>query len=146
MMAVFFWVVVPCKLEWVYQRFRGMYCLHHQVDGALMMEAMQTSQTLVNSYQTTRRYNPEDSHLHSHLRENLCTPSLVRAVDIHLYSWRAGFSSPSGNLISWYVFVIFVSPSRRMVGCLKEATRFCIICADEKLSKVFYTVSSREVS
>jgi hypothetical protein len=38
---------------------------------ALMMEAVQTSETLVNSYQSTRRYNPEDSHLHSHRRENL---------------------------------------------------------------------------
>jgi hypothetical protein len=30
----------------------------------LMMEAARTSETLVNFYQTTRRYNPEDS---SHL-------------------------------------------------------------------------------
>jgi hypothetical protein len=29
----------------------------------LMMEAARTSETLVNFYQTTRRYNPEDSHL-----------------------------------------------------------------------------------
>jgi hypothetical protein len=28
---------------------------------ALMMEAARTSETLVNFYQTTRRYNPEDS-------------------------------------------------------------------------------------
>jgi hypothetical protein len=38
---------------------------------ALMMEAVQTSETLVNSYQSTRRYNPEDGHLHSHRREIL---------------------------------------------------------------------------
>jgi hypothetical protein len=31
---------------------------------ALMLEAASTSETLVNFYQTTRRYNPEDSHLH----------------------------------------------------------------------------------
>jgi hypothetical protein len=30
-----------------------------------------TSETLVNVYQTTRCYNPEDSHLHTHRRENL---------------------------------------------------------------------------
>jgi ribosomal protein L17 len=36
-----------------------------------MMEAAKTSETLVNFYQTTRRYNPEDSHLRSHRRENL---------------------------------------------------------------------------
>jgi hypothetical protein len=38
---------------------------------ALMMEAGRTSETLVNFYQTTRRYNPEDSHLRTHRRENL---------------------------------------------------------------------------
>jgi hypothetical protein len=30
---------------------------------ALMMEVARTSETLVNFYQTTRRYNPEDNHL-----------------------------------------------------------------------------------
>jgi hypothetical protein len=30
---------------------------------ALMMEAARTSETLTDFYQTTRRYNPEDSHL-----------------------------------------------------------------------------------
>jgi hypothetical protein len=38
---------------------------------ALMMEAARTSETLVNFDQTTRRYNPEDSHLRTHRRENL---------------------------------------------------------------------------
>jgi hypothetical protein len=28
-----------------------------------MMEAARTSETVANFYQTTRRYNPEDSHL-----------------------------------------------------------------------------------
>jgi hypothetical protein len=53
-MAVF-WVVAPCSL----------------VEIALMMEAARTSATLVNFYQTTRCFNPEDSHLHTHRRENL---------------------------------------------------------------------------
>jgi hypothetical protein len=38
---------------------------------ALMMEAASTSETLVNFYKTTRLCNPEDSHLHTRLRENL---------------------------------------------------------------------------
>jgi hypothetical protein len=46
-MAVF-WVVAPCRL----------------IDIALMMEAVQISETSVNSYQSTRRCNLEDSHLH----------------------------------------------------------------------------------
>jgi hypothetical protein len=67
-MAVF-WVVTLCSLVEVYQRFRGPCCLLF----ALMMEAARTSETLVNFYQTTRRYNPEDSHLrklHSFSFEN----------------------------------------------------------------------------
>jgi hypothetical protein len=59
-MAVF-WVVAPCGLVEVYQRFRGPCCPLHQ--GALMMEAARISETVVNFYQAARRYNPEDSHL-----------------------------------------------------------------------------------
>jgi hypothetical protein len=57
-MAVF-WVVAPCSLEEVYQRFSGRIA----VAIALTMEAARTSETLINFYQTIRRYNPEDSHL-----------------------------------------------------------------------------------
>jgi hypothetical protein len=37
---------------------------------ALMMEAARSSETLVNFYQITRRYNPEDSHLRTNRRDN----------------------------------------------------------------------------
>jgi hypothetical protein len=53
-MAVF-WVVVPCSLVEVYQRVRGNALV------ALMVEAASTSETLLNFYQTSPRYNPEDS-------------------------------------------------------------------------------------
>jgi hypothetical protein len=36
-----------------------------------MMEVARSSETLVNFYQTTRRYNPEDSHLRTNHSENL---------------------------------------------------------------------------
>jgi hypothetical protein len=36
-----------------------------------MMDAESTSETSVNFYQTTRRYNPEDSYLRIRHRENL---------------------------------------------------------------------------
>jgi hypothetical protein len=77
-MAVFW--VVPCSMVEAYQRFRGPCCLHHQGDRpvvapcsaiALMMEAARTPETLVDFCQATRRYNPEDSHLRTHRRENL---------------------------------------------------------------------------
>jgi hypothetical protein len=45
------------------------------------MEAARTSETLVNLYQTTRCYNPEDSHLHTHRRENL--ESYLAIYSIH---------------------------------------------------------------
>jgi hypothetical protein len=61
-MAVF-WVVAPCSVVEVYQHFRSPCCLI-----ALMMEAVRTSETMVNLYQTTWRYNPEDNHLQSPLR------------------------------------------------------------------------------
>jgi hypothetical protein len=43
-----FWVVAPCSLVEVYQRFRGPSCLHHQGD----VKTASTSETLVNFYQT----------------------------------------------------------------------------------------------
>jgi hypothetical protein len=44
---------------------------------ALMMEAARTSETLVNFYQTTQRYNPEDIHLRTHCHENLKSYLLI---------------------------------------------------------------------
>jgi hypothetical protein len=47
-----------------------------------MMEAARTAETLVNFYQPTRRYNPEDSHLRIHRRENL--KSYLASEDVRL--------------------------------------------------------------
>jgi hypothetical protein len=68
-MAVF-WLALLCGLVEVYGRFKGTCCCLHHGD-AVMMEAAITSETSLNFYQTTRRYNPEDSHLHTRRRENL---------------------------------------------------------------------------
>jgi hypothetical protein len=38
---------------------------------ALMMEAVSTTEASVNIYQSTRRYFPENSHLHNRRREKL---------------------------------------------------------------------------
>jgi hypothetical protein len=46
-----------------------------------MIEAQSTSETSVNFYQTTRRNNSEDSHLHTRRRENLKSHSFFIAYD-----------------------------------------------------------------
>jgi hypothetical protein len=38
-------------------------CITERIGIDLMMEASRTTEILVNFYQTTRRYSPEDSHL-----------------------------------------------------------------------------------
>jgi hypothetical protein len=57
-----FWVFAPCSLVEVYRRFRGTWTWRCLLI-ALMMETASSSETSVNWYQTTRRNNPEDSHL-----------------------------------------------------------------------------------
>jgi hypothetical protein len=58
-----------------------------------MMEAARTSEMLVNCYQTTRRYNPEDSHLHTRHCENLksyyfkASQHLLGRTDDRIYSF-----------------------------------------------------------
>jgi hypothetical protein len=47
-----------------YQRFGGTY------SQGIFTSTLKTSETLVNFYHTARRYNPEDSHLRTHRREN----------------------------------------------------------------------------
>jgi hypothetical protein len=77
-MAVF-QVIALCRLAWVYQCFRVI---------TLMMESVQTSETAVNSYQSTWHYNPEDRHLHSHCCESLksykvCLPPAAEVFLCH---------------------------------------------------------------
>jgi hypothetical protein len=68
-----------------------------------MMEAASASETLVNFYQTTRRYNPEDSHLHTHRHENLKSylcKTLPKRRDMQL---------------SYVAFILFVRPRKQEV-------------------------------
>jgi hypothetical protein len=54
-----------------------------------MMEAARSSETLVNFYQTTWRYNPEDSHLQLHI-------CLTSAADLNMMMMRK-ISEPAKN-------------------------------------------------
>jgi hypothetical protein len=57
---IVFWDVAPCNLVEINRSFRGTYYLHLQ--GALMMEGVDTSETSVNFYDTTRRRENLKSH------------------------------------------------------------------------------------
>jgi hypothetical protein len=115
-MAVF-WVVALCSLEQVYRRFSGAFGIHYP--GALMMEAVSTSETSVNFHQTKCRNIPEDSHLHkntrrqnqkSHARKTfLLVPAAGSKVhpsqnNLHdnLPCWNEGLT----NKISIYCYII----------------------------------------
>jgi hypothetical protein len=83
MMAVF-WVVA--RVDWHESTASIIRTIS---DIALMMEAVATSKTSVNSYQSAWRYNPEDGHLHTHRRENLKSSSTYEVLCTHrevLYS------------------------------------------------------------
>jgi hypothetical protein len=61
-----------------------------------MMEAARASETMVNFYQTTRRYNPEDSHLRTHRRENL------KSNDLHdLFSFPDNIRVTKSRRMRW---------------------------------------------
>jgi hypothetical protein len=57
----------------------------------IIMEAARISETSVNAYQTTRRNNPEDSHLHVRRLQNLKSDdvSLVSQSTRHENVWLA---------------------------------------------------------
>jgi hypothetical protein len=59
-----------------------------------MIEAVLTSETLVNCYQTARRYNPEDSHLPTDSRQNLKTYSGITSSRVRACR---GLSQGNGN-------------------------------------------------
>jgi hypothetical protein len=71
---VVFWVVTPCGLTGGYQRFEGPYRFHLHLE-----------ETLVTTYKTTLRYNPEDQHRYLHRRENLRCQNWLSDVQCFWY-------------------------------------------------------------
>jgi hypothetical protein len=65
---------------------------------ALVMEAARSSETLVNFYQTTRRYNPEDSHLNCRQVYWFCSHGFLTQVCCNFH-WRDWFLLCS---VLWY--------------------------------------------
>jgi hypothetical protein len=125
-----FWVIAPCRLVWVYQSFRGPYCHHHQGDECLMMEAVETSETLVNSYQSAWHYNPEDSHIqwpilvwtmiHTHTHTQTYTHIHTYTIYVCLYKCNNFFSE------FWPNFGQGLDHSKTRVPVLKPAPGMCL--------------------
>jgi hypothetical protein len=101
------WDVAPCRLVEVYRRFRDACCFHLQSLFALMMEAASTSETSVNSYQTTRRNIPEDIHLHiAFVRIWSLAKSLTSSVISDLSGWLTCKFSSSSTAKSFLFFLV----------------------------------------
>jgi hypothetical protein len=93
-----------------------------------MMEAARTSETLLNFYQTTRRYNPEDSHLRTHRRENLKSYMLydvlnfpMNAKDIQSFSGTYKYTVRYPGFVSWNYslnLVVKLCPKLQVRGTL----------------------------
>jgi hypothetical protein len=62
---------------------RSLHAFTRWCCGTGMMEAASTSETSVSFYQTSRRYNPGDSHLHNRCRENLKS-----YITLIYFTWR----------------------------------------------------------
>jgi hypothetical protein len=58
--GVVFYDVELCSLIDIDQHFTGAFCLHHHGDNTAMMEAVSSSETSVNIYQSIQRNSPED--------------------------------------------------------------------------------------
>jgi hypothetical protein len=64
-MTVLFWVITLCRLVGRYYRCRET----QPPSSALKMETVRFSETLVSTYESTRRYNPEQHRHASELSE-----------------------------------------------------------------------------
>jgi hypothetical protein len=98
----------------------------------LMMEAAQTFETLVNSYQSTWRYNPEDSHL-----------LLIFCYTLSIYFYSFGFfffanvsNSHIAYLINLHCLCAEIQVSRYICLKLKFCVCVCLLIAHEWLYRL----------
>jgi hypothetical protein len=92
------------------------------------LEAASTSETSVNFYQTTQRYNPEDSHLHTFIQmTNVSTvaisPLRNDEVNATLKQNTGSHLQGMGKPILFYLFMVYLTTlsvaqtiQRRMIG------------------------------
>jgi hypothetical protein len=98
----------------------------------LMMEAVQTSETLVNSYQPTWCYNPEDSHLHTQHCESLKSETLKLVYFAYFHSitsywvifWKNSTDSKKVFYLQKKIIRIMAGTKRRVGNSLRSSIFF----------------------
>jgi hypothetical protein len=107
----------------------------------LLMEAASTSETWVNFYQTTRRYNPDDSHLHTHHRKNLKSYLLKNYLLTILCGrnmWHMGAQSLPlhwGPLHSWYTTGVRILT--HLFSQYGQSQQFCLDSAESPYRSLY---------
>jgi hypothetical protein len=87
-----------------------------------MMEAARTSETLVNFYQTTRRYNPEDSHLLEEVWFEDLNWILVNTItNLGILLNVINFLTPWGRVLLEKLIAAQNSPPFMEIGGLQQA-------------------------
>jgi hypothetical protein len=88
-----FWVVASCTLVEVYRHFGGACCFNHQ--GVALMSA--------NFYQTTRRNNPEVSHLHTRRLKNLKSHKILSQDSQYHGRYSSCVPPPLNLILGWWI-------------------------------------------
>jgi hypothetical protein len=109
------------------QHFGGTCCLHIQAHSSTpKMRAGCSSETLVpTDYQTTRRNNPEDNHLHSCRRENLKTHIITLQTTLHCMPLGHGICFPLLHNSSQRINLNFSNFMLHGMNCL--SCRICVL-------------------
>jgi hypothetical protein len=130
-----FWDIALCSLVEVEQRFRGSYCRHHALI-ALMMEAVRTSETSVNFYETTRRRNPEDHSRHLHRRENLKSLTISTNLIVNFCIWCFRFELAI-TFIPGIITIQCLKRLRILLQNIVNSFRVCLFLVFNALSYKF---------
>jgi hypothetical protein len=98
--STIFWDIAPCNPLSVNRHFGGTYRLHLQGRTCrtyffdLKMEAICSSETLVDTQRTTRRYIPEDGSLYNHRSENVKFYTMKTFIQDRRYADRESNQAP----------------------------------------------------
>jgi hypothetical protein len=89
--------IIKCRYFTFSYIFNFCWCCHPS--SALKMEAVCSSETMISTYKSTRRHNPEEQHRHLHRRENLI--SYLGSVCLLVRLFVRFFLSFTNRHVSW---------------------------------------------